>query len=570
MNIEIYIKNNCNFICSKCLIYILYLPPMSNKEIARKFNLLGKVMELHDENPFKVRSYTSAYASLRKVSSPLVEMSEDELSEIKGVGKAIVGKIVELRDTGRMATLQKYVDITPPGILEMLQIRGFGPKKVKVMWNQLNITTPGELLMACQENRLVELKGFGMKTQKALQEQLEFYFASRGQVHYAYAIDEANELLGLLQDRFAQELVELTGEIRRKMPIVNAIEILTTANEEEMEAFILELAEETPELLSYKGFAVEITQVEEEFFGMEQFEKSASKEFLEAADIEYEAHEEEESIFLELEMAYIDPEYRESAMAVDQAKSGTLPDLITNEDMLGVVHNHSTYSDGLHTLWEMSDYTRDNGFQYLVMSDHSKAAFYADGLKEDQVEAQWAEIDQINASYDDGFRVYKGIEADILNDGSMDYGDDFLSQFEVVVASIHSQLNMDMEKANRRLIKAIENPHTHILGHMTGRLLLSRAGYPIDHELIIDACAANGMIIELNANPQRLDMDWTWIPSALEKGVMISINPDAHVRESIHYMQFGVNVARKAGLTKEHCLNSKNAEDFAKWVASLG
>ncbi|MDA9263371.1 helix-hairpin-helix domain-containing protein [Saprospiraceae bacterium] len=542
---------------------------MNNKEIARKFNLLGKVMELHDENPFKVRSYTSAYASLRKVSSPLIEMSEEELSEIKGVGKAIVGKIVELRDSGSMVTLQRYVDITPPGILEMLQIRGFGPKKVKVIWNQLNIITPGELLMACQENRLIELKGFGMKTQKALQEQLEFYFASRGQVHYAYVIDEANELLVLLKDRFSQSLVELTGEIRRKMPIVNAIEILTTASEEEMEAFILELAEEIPELLSYKGYAVEITQVEEAYFGMEQFEKSASKEFLEAADIEYEAYEEEESIFLEWDMAFVDPEYRESAMAIDQAKYGMLPDLITNEDMLGVVHNHSTYSDGLHTLKEMSDYTRDNGFQYLVMSDHSKAAFYADGLKEDQVEAQWADIDQINASYDDGFRVYKGIEADILNDGSMDYGNDFLSQFEVVVASIHSQLNMDMEKANRRLIKAIENPHTHILGHMTGRLLLSRAGYPIDHELIIDACAANGMIIELNANPQRLDMDWTWIPSALEKGVMISINPDAHVRESIHYMQFGVHVARKAGLTKEQCLNSKNADDFARWVASL-
>ena len=542
---------------------------MNNKEIARKFNLLGKVMELHDENPFKVRSYTSAYASLRKVSSPLIEMSEEELSEIKGVGKAIVGKIVELRDSGSMVTLQRYVDITPPGILEMLQIRGFGPKKVKVIWNQLNIITPGELLMACQENRLLELKGFGMKTQKALQEQLEFYFASRGQVHYAYVIDEANELLVLLKDRFSQSLVELTGEIRRKMPIVNAIEILTTASEEEMEAFILELAEEIPELLSYKGYAVEITQVEEAYFGMEQFEKSASKEFLEAADIEYEAYEEEESIFLEWDMAFVDPEYRESAMAIDQAKYGMLPDLITNEDMLGVVHNHSTYSDGLHTLKEMSDYTRDNGFQYLVMSDHSKAAFYADGLKEDQVEAQWADIDQINASYDDGFRVYKGIEADILNDGSMDYGNDFLSQFEVVVASIHSQLNMDMEKANRRLIKAIENPHTHILGHITGRLLLSRAGYPIDHELIIDACAANGMIIELNANPQRLDIDWTWIPSALEKGVMISINPDAHVRESIHYMQFGVHVARKAGLSKEQCLNSKNADDFARWVASL-
>lgn len=542
---------------------------MSNKEIARKFNLLGKVMELHDENPFKIRSYTSAYASLRKVSAPLIEMSEAELSEIKGVGKAIIGKIIELRDTGNMTTLQRYVDMTPVGILEMLQIRGFGPKKVKVMWNQLNITTPGELLLACQENRLVELKGFGMKTQTALQAQLEFYFASHGQAHYAYIVDEANELLRLLQDKFAHDLVELTGEIRRMMPIVKAIEILTTANEDEMAAYIMSLAEKSFESLTFKGFAVEITQVEEEYFGMEQFEKSSSKEFLEAADIEYEPYDEEESIFLEWDMAYVDPEYRESAIAVDQAKSGTLPELITEQDMLGVVHNHSTYSDGLHTLREMADYTRDSGFQYLVMSDHSKAAFYADGLKEDQVEAQWAEIDEINASYKDGFRVYKGIEADILNDGSMDYGDDFLSQFEVVVASIHSQLNMDEEKANRRLIKAIENPYTHILGHMTGRLLLSRAGYPVNHELIIDACAANGMIIELNANPQRLDMDWTWIPSALEKGVMMSINPDAHVRESIHFMKYGVKVARKGGLTKEQCLNSKNATEFAKWVASL-
>lgn len=542
---------------------------MSNKEIARKFNLLGKVMELHDENPFKIRSYSSAYASLRKVSTPLIKMSEAELSEIKGVGKATVGKIVELRDTGKMSTLQRYVDMTPPGILEMLQIRGFGPKKVKVIWNQLNITTPGELLLACQENRLVELKGFGMKTQTALQAQLEFYFASRGQAHYAYIIDEAKELIHLVKDRFSQDLVELTGEIRRMMPIINAIEVLTTANEDEVTAFITELAEETSERLHFKGFDVEVTQVDEEYFGMEQFEKSSSQEFLDAVDIEYEAYDEEESIFVEWDMAYIDPEYRESAIAVEQAKSGTLPELITNEDMLGVVHNHSTYSDGLHTLREMSDYTRDNGFKYLVMTDHSKAAFYADGLKEDKVEAQWAEIDQINSRYDDGFRVYKGIEADILNDGSMDYGDDFLSQFEVVVASIHSQLNMDIDKANQRLIRAIENPHTHILGHMTGRLLLSRTGYPIDHGLIIDACAANGMAIELNANPQRLDMDWTWIPSALEKGVLISINPDAHVRESIHFMKYGVNVARKAGLTKEQCLNSKNAQEFATWVNSL-
>lgn len=526
-------------------------------------------MELHDENPFKIRSYTSAYATLRKVAEPLISMNRDELSQIKGVGTAIADKIIEMRDTGRIATLDRYLDMTPGGIVEMLQIRGFGPKKVKVVWHQLNIETPGELLMACQENRLIELKGFGKKTQESLKAQLEFHFSTKGQVHYAYIIDDAKELLDLLQDRFHQDLTELTGDIRRKMPVVKGIEILTTANDEEVLAYIQELSEQEDDQLRYKGYGVEIIQVDEEYFGMEQFEKSASTEFLEAAEIDYEPYPDEETIFVEWDMSYVEPEYRESADVVAQSKHGLLPELIGVEDMRGVVHNHSTYSDGLHTLREMADYTRDQGYEYLVMSDHSKAAFYADGLTEAQVEVQWKEIDEINKMFDDGFRIYKGIEADILNDGSMDYGDDFLSQFEVVIASIHSQLNMDIEKANRRLIRAIENPHTHILGHMTGRLLLSRAGYPIDHQLVIDACAANGMIIELNANPQRLDIDWSWIPYALDKGVMISINPDAHARESIHFMKYGVHVARKAGLTADQCLNAKNAQEFAQWVDTL-
>lgn len=542
---------------------------MSNKEIAKQFNLLAKVMELHNENPFKIRSYSSAYASLRKVSAPLVDMSVEELSEIKGVGTAIVDKIIELKETGQMSTLQRYINMTPPGILEMIQIRGFGPKKIKVVWEQLNIETPGELLMACTENRLVELKGFGAKTQENIKAQLEYHLSTRGQALYAYVLDDAHRLVDLIQEHFPEHRVELTGEIRRMMPIINAIEILTTAPQSEVEALVQGLSDEESQEIQYNRYPVEITSVEEEYFGMEMFEKSASQEFLEAIDVEYEAYEDDESVFIALDLPYIDPEFRESAATVQLAEQGALPELICIEDIKGIVHNHSTYSDGLHTLKEMSAYTKECGFEYLMMSDHSKAAFYADGLDEQKVMAQWAEIDQINAADQDGFRVYKGIEADILSDGSMDYGDEFLSQFELVVASVHSQLNMDMNKANRRLIKAIENPHTHILGHMTGRLLLSRKGYPVDHALIIDACAANGMVIELNANPQRLDMDWSWIPVALDKGVKIAINPDAHARESIHFIQYGVNVARKAGLTAAECINCMDRNEFAAWVDSL-
>jgi DNA polymerase (family 10) len=276
----------------------------------------------------------------------------------------------------------------------------------------------------------------------------------------------------------------------------------------------------------------------------------------------------EEEVFSKMGISYVYPEYRESSIAYDQAKSDNLPELIKLTDIKGVVHNHSTYSDGLHTVDEMAKECIRLGYEYFVMSDHSKAAFYANGLNEDRVILQMEEIDALNKGYED-FRIFKSIECDILNDGSMDYGDDFLKEFEIVIASIHSNLKMDMSKANARLIKAIENPNTHILGHPTSRLLLAREGYPIDHALIIDACADNNMIIELNANPSRLDLDWSWIPYALEKDVRISINPDAHSKDQIRYIGAGVCAARKGGLTKDMCLNAMNIIEFTKWVNSL-
>jgi DNA polymerase (family 10) len=543
---------------------------MNNKEIARYFNRLGKIMELHDENPFKVRSYYNAYNVLRKVDKPFSEMKDEELSSIPGVGKAIFEKIKELIATGKLVTYHKYADITPSGVIEMMDVRGFGPKKIKVIWRELEIDTIGELLLACNENRLVSLKGFGIKTQESLKNQLQYFVDSQGKYLYGYIEDEALELVKQLAVAFPERKHRITGQLKQKDPIVDGIEIITTATEAEINSLATE--EAGIKLIDGQYFTddypVKIFHSSDEDMVWDDFVLSSSEDFIDVFNGDPGNYEDEEALFEAHGLPYIIPELRVDAYIIDVAENGDLPELMNEEDIKGVIHSHTTYSDGIHSLEEMAKHAQSMGMQYLVNSDHSKAAFYANGLTEDRVIQQFEEIDLLNSKMK-GFRIFKSIEADILNDGSMDYGDDFLTNFEVVIASIHSNLKMDEAKANSRLITAIENPHTHILGHPTGRLLLSREGYPIDHMKIIDACAANGTVIELNANPLRLDLDWTWIGYALEKGVMISINPDSHSKEQMAYMKYGVNVARKAGLTAEMCLNTKDLVEFATWIKGL-
>ena len=288
--------------------------------------------------------------------------------------------------------------------------------------------------------------------------------------------------------------------------------------------------------------------------------------FLQAyPSIDFKGLADEQAIFAKAKIDYIAPELREQAWALDLAKAQKLPTLIEKEDIKGVIHTHTTYSDGLNTLEEMVDAAKELGYQYIGITDHSKSAFYANGLKPDRVLEQIQAINALNAKLND-FTILKGIESDILNDGSLDYEEDILKQFDFIIASVHSNLRMDEEKATNRIIKAVENPYTSILGHPTGRLLLSRQGYPIDHKKIIDACADNGVSIELNANPYRLDLDWSWIPYATEKGVLISINPDAHSTQGILDIHYGVLSARKGGLTKEQCLNTYSVSDFLKYL----
>ena len=543
---------------------------MTNPNIARHFNTLAKLMELHKDNPFKIRSYVSAYNKLRKMDEPLAGKSEQELQEIEGVGKAIAAKIHELATTGRMETLEKWKAQTPEGIQEMLSIRGFGPKKVKAVWDGLGVTTVGQLLYAINENRLVELKGFGAKTQETLREKLEFHQRSRGQFLYRTLDVAAEALLLRLRADFPEETFERTGALRRRCPTLTHLALLTslapaTAQKIEGAEVLGDGAQDAKKgftSMEVDGFPVKLLHCTKENFGSKQFRYTGTPEFLEAfvaafPDVDFQDCATEAEVFAKAHCAPIPPELREDGDYIERAHNGQLPELLEVSDIRGVVHSHSTYSDGIHTLRQMAEATRDKGYEYLVISDHSKTAVYADGLPVARVKEQWAEIDALNEELAP-FRIYKSIESDILADGSLDYDDDILEGFDLVIASVHSGLNMDEEKATERLLTAIRNPFTTILGHPTGRLLLSRSGYPIDHQRIIDACAEHKVAIELNANPYRLDIDWTWIPYAMEKGVPISINPDAHSTGGIDDIKYGVYAARKGGLTAAGCWNSRD------------
>ncbi len=539
---------------------------MGNKEIANEFQFLGKIMELHGENPFKTRAYSAAYIQIRKMPHPLADMSQEEISNMQGIGKAISEKIQELLSTGEIKTLERFKEMTPVGIQNLLRVKGLGPKKVRLVWDELGVESPGELLYACKENRLVELKGFGLKTQDQLLAQLEYFMSSEGKLLWSTAEELTARLIGQLEAKCSGRFVA-TGEIKRLMPIVEQVEILsdTDYSDEELADHVEGLFyDPEKEELSFEGININILKTEADNFALDLLESSSTGEFLDALG-NYSSASTEEEIFEYLDLPFVSSEFRDSSYAIEDEVLDALDDVIKEQEIKGVIHNHSTYSDGVNSLSQMAEACIALGYKYLVISDHSQSAFYANGLKEDRLYQQWEEIDQLNKGYAD-FKIYKSIESDILNNGALDYPDDLLSKFDLIIASIHSNLKMDKTKATQRLLTAIENPYTRILGHPTGRLLLSRQGYPLDFEKVIDACAQNNVVIELNANPSRLDLDYEWIPYAVRKGVLISINPDAHSIKGIEDIRYGVNVARKAFLQRNDCLNVLTRSQFEDWI----
>jgi DNA polymerase (family 10) len=546
---------------------------MDNYVIAENFSLLAKLMDIHGDNPFKAKSYASAAFTIDRLPAPLEGMARNDIFRIKGIGESTGKSIIEQLETGQLGLLSEYLQRTPPGILEMLSIKGIGPKKIATIWKELEIETLGELLYACNENRLTLYKGFGEKTQKNIKDAIEFYLGNQGSYLYQQIESYQQTMQEQLEKNFPGETFQITGEFRRQMEIINSLDWVTTAPKEKLIAFYSQhtytVLEDCGADTGFKGKE----NVTLRFFcttaaaaGTVLFNQSASAAFLNAWQAAFPSlrgdYADEAALFSAAGLVPIPPYLRETAAILTRH---SLPAVIQPADIKAIIHSHSTWSDGVHTIEQMAEAAIEKGLEYLVISDHSKTAFYANGLTEERLEAQHRQIDALNAKYT-SFRIFKSIESDILNDGSLDYDDEILAGFDLVIASVHSNLKMNEEKAMLRLINAIENPYTSILGHMTGRLLLSRNGYPVDHIKIIDACAANDVVIELNAHPRRLDIDWRHIGYALDKGVLISIDPDAHAIDGFDDCRYGVLAAQKAGLTKEQNLSSYSLKEFESFL----
>ena len=596
---------------------------MNNKEIGKAVELLADLKELHGEDIFRVSSVRNAGRKLSKFPEMLSELTLNELQELKGVGKSVAKSILEINTSGYIEELEKLKNLTPPDIIRLLNISGLGPKKIEIIWKSLGIESIPELRYACNENRLLEAKGFGKKTQDEILKKLDFLEGNEGFYLFSKLETIGQLIIEALKKLSAFSGFDLVGDIRRNMEISSEVEILISFKKEILEKnkkeIILswknKLLKETE--LSFKnnfeleagyfdskrliispndpiplskflhkidftlitytetGIPINLYFCEEKNYIYNLFLLTGSKNYLNDLKGSFSLIKPDKNyiseleIYTDLNLPYLEPELREdwNQILVENQESisfkslypkqriGKSGDLVNLQDLKGALHNHTTYSDGIHSLEDMVKGSISLGLTYIGICDHSKTAVYAKGLSVERVKEQWKEIEALNLKYAP-FKIFKGIESDILNDGNLDYLEDVLIGFDFIVASVHSNLKMDINKATKRLLKAIENPYTTILGHPSGRLLLGRAGYPLDMPSIIEACIENQVVIEINANPNRLDLDWRWINYGLDKGVLFSINPDAHKIEGLKDMRYGVLVARKAGLSAEKCLNT--------------
>ena len=555
---------------------------MDNYTIAENFTLLSKLLDIHGENSFKTKTYSIAAFNIEKLPVQLKDTPREKLFSIKGIGDSIGKKVIEMLDIGRLSSLDEILAKTPPGVAEMLNIKGIGPKKIHTIWKEMELESIGELLYACEENRLTLYKGFGEKTQTNIKESIEFYLQHQG--HFLYAEMEAlfPQINAYLEKLFTKEKVQVTGAYRSQQLTIEELEFIILAPTEEIKPKFIsaqppELIEENENTLLYKlknGLKLRLI-TGSGFMSEKLFLTTGSKEFKENfrkvfPKINYQltASDSDANVFEQADIEYIPPYLRESASIIEKAKKKKIPDVINVNDIKSIIHSHSNWSDGVNTIEEMANELIKRNFEYLVISDHSKSAGYANGLNEERIKEQHRYIDELNNKFAP-FKIFKSIESDILNDGSLDYSDNILSTFDLVIASVHSNLKMTEEKAMMRLLRAIENPYTTILGHMTGRLLLSRSGYPVNHQKIIDACAANNVVIELNAHPRRLDIDWKYIDYAVEKGVLLSIDPDAHALDGFDDIKYGVLAAQKGGLTKNQNLSSFNLKQFENFLSEI-
>jgi DNA polymerase (family 10) len=567
---------------------------MDKKKLAAICEEIATLLELKGENPFKCNAYHNAARTIETLDRPLDEFKDiSDFEGIKGIGSSIAEKILTLIRTGHLPYYEELKASLPEGLVKMLDIPGFGPKRARTVYEKLGVASMRELEYACRENRLLELPGFGDKTQENILKGIEYIKKGYGR----FLLDEARSAaLGLLQSLKnikGVKHLEVAGSLRRFANTVKDIDILAAATNPAslVDAFtshplvkeVFARGETKSSVRLTMGINVDLRIVTERQFPFALMYFTGSKEHNvtlrgRALHLGYKLNEyglfkreakkterlgSEAAVFKRLRFTYIPPELREDWGEIEAAEKGTLPHLITQEDIKGIIHVHTNYSDGLATLNDYAAEATRRRCEYIGISDHSRAAFYANGLSPERLLKQLDEINALNKKLKN-VRLFKGIESDILPNGSLDYPDEILEKLEFVIASVHSKFKMPKEEMTRRIIKAMENPHTTILGHPTGRLLLGREGYELDMSAIIDTAARHGVIIELNCQPLRLDLDWHNVRKAIEAGVRICICPDAHRLDELDYTELGVGMARKGWCEPRHVLNTLSARDVEK------
>jgi len=555
---------------------------MTNKAIAQQLKLVGNLVELTGGNPFKSRAFGSAARAVEKLEDPAADLAKaGTLDNAYGIGKSIARDIEELIETGEIASSTEMLSSIPPGLLDVLKVKGLGPKKVRALWQEIDITSLDDLEAAAVAGRIASLPGFGKKTTENVLKSIEQLQAYAGKARYGQIYDDISGLVEALQRSDGIANAEATGGFRRQLEVVDLVELVIEGDGETVRKALASnsCSVEEPEgdtlLLGQTSFGLPLTVhlASAESFGTRLWATTGSEEHVEAFTERFgepEDADDEELIYDSAGLREIPPSLREGRGELDAAEEDILPDVLVLEDLKGTLHNHTTFSDGAHTLREMTGAARAMGLEYFGVCDHSRSLQIAHGLPIEKLMEQLDAIAELNEEYaNDGgppFQIFSGTECDVLADGSMDYPDEVLEKLDVVVASIHTNFGLSEAKQTQRMLNAAANPHVDILGHLTGRLLLKRDGYPIDHEAVIEACAESNTCIELNANPWRLDLDWRWIRHATDAGIPIAINPDAHSKDQLRLVRWGVEVAQKGWLTADQCLNCMSADDLAVWL----
>ena len=567
---------------------------MDKKQIAAVLEEIAQLLEIKGENPFRVRAfYNGARVVEGLIEDPAELVKTGSLCKVKGIGEGLAEMITDLVQKGKSEYHQDLKRSVPEGILELLEIQGLGPRRTKMLYEELGIKNVAELEYACQENRLVKLDGFGEKSQAKILEAIKHRNKTKGYFLISQAVSDSAQFVKYLKERNEVVRIEVGGSIRRHNEIVHDIDILVSTKKPQSihEAFtsypevdrVLANGETKSSVILKSGIQVDLRTVTDKEFPYALYYFTGGKEHNVATRLiakkkgfkisEYGIFKgkrlipcrDESDVFKTLELRYIPPELRENTGEIESAREGTLPDLVETKDIRGIFHVHSSYSDGAAALGGMIERTCELGYEYVGISDHSKKATYANGLSEVRVGEQHRELDKLQKKFK-RIRIFRGIESDILADGSLDYPDRVLRTFDFVIGSIHSRFQMPEKEMTKRICTAMEHPAMTIWGHPTGRLLLGRAGYSVDYETIFRTAAKHGVAIEINANPHRLDLDWRICREAKSRGLRMSINPDAHSLEGLEDVPYGVGIARKGWLEKKDVLNTMSRDEMEAYL----